>query len=272
MRDTEGVQFLQWCLPKLGLIWPGYRKVRRQVYKRIQRRIQSLGLPSLADYQSYLEAHPEEWAALDSYCWIPISRCYRDKSAFQFLEREVLPSLAQQVQAGDEHVLRCWSIGCASGEEPYSLSLLWKLKLQAQFPMVRLVILATDIDDHAISRAQQGCYPPSSLKDLPESWRTQGFDQTAEGLRIKPEFREPVNFLVQDLRQAAPEETFDLILCRYLAFTYFDVPLQSHALRQITGRMRAGAALVIGKGESLPEGEFGLIPWSEKEGVYRRAS
>jgi chemotaxis protein methyltransferase CheR len=80
-----------------------------------------------------------------------------------------------------------------------------------------------------------------------------------------------VTFVEQDIRQTAPEETFHLILCRYLPFTYFDAPLQSQTLRQIVERMRPGGAIVIGKGESLPEGEFGLIPWSEKEGVYRRA-
>jgi len=271
MKDAEGVQFLQWCLPRLKLCWPGYRKVRRQVYKRIQRRLQSLGLPSLADYRTYLETHPEEWAVLDSFCWIPISRFYRDKSVFQFLESAVLPSIAQQLHTGGESILRCWSLGCASGEEPYGLSLLWKLTLQARFPAVRLVILATDIDEQAVARAQRGCYPLSSLKDLPEGWRTQGFDDTAEGFRIKPEFREPVTFLVQDIRQAAPEETFHLILCRYLAFTYFDVPLQSHTLRRLVERMGAGSALVIGSKERLPDGEPGLIPWSEKEGIYRRA-
>ncbi len=180
MRDADGVQFLQWCLPRLRLVWPGYRKVRRQVYTRIQRRFQSLGLLSLADYRAYLETHPEEWAVLDSCCWIPISRFYRDKSVFQFLEREVLPSLAQQAQARGQRVLRCRSLGCAAGEEPYSLSLLWTLKLQAQFPTVRLAVLASDIDDRAVARAQRGCYPPSSLRDLPESWRTEAFDEAAE--------------------------------------------------------------------------------------------
>lgn len=271
MKDTEGVQFLQWCLPRLRLRWSGYRKVRRQVYKRISARLQLLGLHSVADYRSYLETHPEEWEVLDSSCWIPISRFYRDKGVFQFLEHEALPSLARQALAQGESVLRYWSLGCAAGEEPYSLSLLWKLKLQAQFPTVRLVILATDIDDRALARAQQGCYPPSSLKDLPESWRGQAFDYTAEGFRIKPEFQEPVTFLVQDIRETAPEETFHLILCRYLAFTYFDAALQNQTLRQLVERVQRGGALVIGNGETLPDGEFGLTPWSEKDGVYRRA-
>jgi len=271
MKDVEGVQFLQWCLPRLHLCWPGYRKVRRQVYKRIQRRLQSLGLQSPADYQTYLETHPEEWAVLDSSCWIPISRFFRDKEVFQFLEQEVLPSLARQALAQDESVLRCWSIGCAAGEEPYSLSLLWRLNLQFQFPTIRLVVLATDIDDQAIARAQRGCYSPSSLKDLPKSWRTQGFDHTAEGSSIKPEFRESVTFLMQDFRQAAPEETFHLVLCRYMAFTYFDAALQNKTLRQLVERIRTGGALVIGNGETLPEGNFALAPWPGVRGIYRRA-
>ena len=272
MKDAEGVRFLQWSLPQLRLRWPGYRKVRRQVYKRTSARLQSLGLHSLDDYRSYLETHPEEWEILDSSCWVPISRFYRDKSVFQFLEQDGLPSLARQVLAESEMVLRCWSIGCAGGEEPYSLSLLWKLALEARFPAIRLAILATDVDDQAIARAERGCYQPGSLKDLPESWRMKGFDRTSEGFwMIKPEFREPVTFLKQDIRQAVPEETFHLILCRYLAFTYFDGPLQSKTLRDLVERMHIGGALVIGKNERLPDRDAGLIPWSEKEGVYRRA-
>jgi chemotaxis protein methyltransferase CheR len=271
MKDVEGVHFLQWCLPKLGLIWPGYRKVRRQVYKRVQRRLETLSLSALVDYQRYLETHPEEWSALDSLCWISISRFYRDKAVFEFLEREAFPSLARHALTQGESVLRCWSIGCAGGEEPYSLSLLWKLELQARFPTVRLVILATDIDDQAVARAQRGCYPPSSLRDLPESWRGRGFDRTAEGSLIKAEFRESVTFLKHDIREAAPKETFHLILCRYLPFTYFDIQLQINTLRRLVERMAPGGALVVGKGEQLPAGEFGLVPWSEKEGVYRRA-
>jgi chemotaxis protein methyltransferase CheR len=225
----------------------------------------------LDDYRSYLTAHPEEWEALDSFLWISISWFYRDKSLFQFLEQEVLPSLAHQALTQGESVLRCWSIGCAGGEEPYSLSLLWKLKLQAQFPTVRLVILATDIDKQVLCRARKGCYTFSSLKDLPESWRLQGFDHGPEGFWIKPEFREPVTFLVQDIRQATSEETFHLILCRYLTFTYFDAPLQAKTMRQLMERLHTGGALVTGKDERLPDGDFGLIPWSQREGVYRRA-
>jgi chemotaxis protein methyltransferase CheR len=99
----------------------------------------------------------------------------------------------------------------------------------------------------------------------------QGFDQTAEGSSIKTEFREPVTFLEQDIHHTMLRESFHLILCRYLVFTYFDAALQSDTLHRLVERMASGGTLVVGKGERLPNNDFGLIPWSEKEGVYRRA-
>jgi chemotaxis protein methyltransferase CheR len=83
IRDPDGVQFLQWGLPRLHLRWPGFRKVRRQVYKRLNRRMLDLQLSGLDEYRVYLENHPTEWAILDTLCWISISRFYRDKGVFQ---------------------------------------------------------------------------------------------------------------------------------------------------------------------------------------------
>jgi chemotaxis protein methyltransferase CheR len=87
MNDREGVEFLQWCLPRLKLRWPGFRKVRRQVYKRIDRRVKELGMPSVGAYRAYLEDHSDEWAVLDALCRIFISRFYRDKAVFECLDR-----------------------------------------------------------------------------------------------------------------------------------------------------------------------------------------
>jgi chemotaxis protein methyltransferase CheR len=270
MKDDDGVRFLQWTLPRLRLRWPGFRKVRRQVYKRIDRRVKELGFAEVGRYRSYLEAHPEEWPVLDALCWISISRFYRDQGVFQYLEREVLPQLARTVGAGGATELRAWSIGCASGEEPYTLAILWKLALAPQFPSLRLSILATDVDQWAIERARSGCYPGSSVKDLPAEWRAKAFSPTIDGFCVKPEYREPVSFFVQDLRERAPEGPFHLILCRNLVFTYFDDELQREMLNKLIGRLVPGGALVIGNTESLPERDSELESWSARLGVYRK--
>jgi hypothetical protein len=79
MQDAECVALLRWALPRLGLRWPGFRKVRRQVCKRINRRIKELGLADVAAYREHLERVPEEWPRLDALCRITISRFYRDR-------------------------------------------------------------------------------------------------------------------------------------------------------------------------------------------------
>ena len=270
MKDPEGVALLQWALPKLRLRWPGFRKVRRQVYKRIDRRLKELGLASVAEYQAYLDAHPAEWASLDALCWISISRFYRDKGVFQFLGEAVLPQLAQMAVSRREQDVRCWSIGCAGGEEPYTLAILWQFGLAPRFPSLSVRILASDVDQQAIERAQKGCYLAGSLKDLPEDWRSQAL-VPSEGMScVKAEFRRAVSFLAQDIRHAAPDGLFHLILCRNVAFTYFDDELQRETLRKITQRLTPGGALVIGSTESLPAGGSELEVWSQKLGVYRK--
>ncbi len=270
MKDSDCVEFLQWALPKLHLRWPGYRKVRRQVCRRIDRRLKELNLPHVAAYRAYLDNHPPEWSVLDSLCWIPLSRFYRDKGVFQLLEREVLPHLVQNALAAGRNKLRCWSIGSASGEEPYTLAILWKTVLEPQFPGLGLHILATDVDPHAIERAGQACYSASSLKELPADWRAHAFVLTPEGFVVKPAYRELVSFELQDIRTTVPDEWFDLILCRYVVFTYFDDIQQREILVKIEQKLVVGGVLVIGSTEDLPEGATLLTPWTKTARVYRK--
>ena len=270
MTDLECVQFLQWALPRLRLRWAGFRKVRKQVCRRLARRINELGLPAVSAYRAYLDTHPEEWTIVDSLCPITISRFYRDRATFHALEGDVMPALATAALARGDPTLRCWSIGCASGEEPYTVAMLWMLRLQHRFPC-RLQIIATDIDSSAIERTRAGCYPSSSLKDLPPPWVAEAFTRSDGLYCLRRDVREPVVFLRQDVRTAAPEGPFHLILCRNIAFTYFDDGLQRETLETIRSRLIVGGALVIGSTESLPEGVSGFVPWSPYRGLFQRS-
>jgi chemotaxis protein methyltransferase CheR len=270
LTDPEADQFLQWCLPRLHLRWRGFRKVRSTVQKRINRRLQELGLPNVEAYRTYIEDHATEWAMLDTLCWIPISHFYRDRSVFQHLEHEVLPGLAQLMVARGEVEMRCWSAGCAGGEEPYTLAILWKHRLAMRFPIIRLQILATDIDPEAIRRAERGCYRASSLRDLPIEWRSEAFSTMTDELCLKEEYRAEVTFIVQDIRESLIEGPFHLILCRNLVFTYFDETSQREILQKLTDKLCSGGALIIGKLESLPDGPSEIQPWLPGLGVYRR--
>jgi chemotaxis protein methyltransferase CheR len=270
MKDADCVSFLQWALPQLRMRWPGFRKVRKQVCKRIDRRRKELGLPDVAAYRSYLETHPGEWSMLDSLCRIFISRFYRDRGVFDHLRQVVLPVLAELAVTRGERTLRGWSIGCASGEEVYTLSLIWHLELQARFPALAFQLVATDADQTMLQRAQRGCYPASSLKELPPAWREAAFVRTGEVYCLGEEFRAGLEFCCQDIRAQQPEETFHLVLGRYLVFTYFEESLQQQVLAQITRRLLPGGGLVIGKTESLPDGTASLTAWFSQQGIYQR--
>ena len=97
MKDEACISFLQWALPRLHMHWPGFRKVRRQVCKRLGRRLEELHLSNLGDYRLYLEDNPPEWHILDTICRITISRFYRDWGVFDTLQSQVLPELVEKV-------------------------------------------------------------------------------------------------------------------------------------------------------------------------------
>ena len=271
MTERECIDFLKWCLPRLRLRWPGFRKVRRTVCKRVQKRIRALGLEGVAAYRPYLEETPEEWAGLDALCRIPRSRFYRDGPVFDFLGDAVLPELARASRARGARVLRAWSAGSASGEEPYTLSMIWGLSLQPGFPDLTLRIHASEVDGALLERARRACYGTGSLKEVPRAWLTEAFTGTDGFFRLRPAFRDRVAFRRQDIREALPDGPFDLILCRNLVFTYFDAGLQGVILARVLERLVAGGALVIGKSEVLADRPAGLADWGRGLGVYRKA-
>jgi len=270
VTDRECVEFLQWALPQLGLRWPGFRKVRRQVHKRIVRRLNELGLTQISEYREYLRTNSDEWSVLEGFTCISISRFYRDRDVFDHLRDILLPgAVAAAKDRGEEHI-RIWSAGCASGEEPYTLAMIWTKCVQPHFPGLSLHVVATDADEHMRERARQASYPPSSIKDVPADWKDEFFRRSGDEYVISQELRRHVEFRHQDIRAHVPAESFDIVLCRNLVFTYFDEQRQRQVLERLENRLVSGGYLVIGKHESLPSETQGLLPCLQRLGLYRR--
>ena len=269
MTDAECIAFLQWALPRLERRWIGYRKVRGVVCKRLGKRLHALGLHELRAYRTRLEECPGEWTQLDALLGIPLSRFYRDRGVFDLLQSQVLPELVRAAIADARTGLHCWSAGCASGEEPYTLAMVWRLRLQPIFPELKMHIVATDLDATLLERATAGCYRRSSLKELPTDVLAQAFEPRADALCVRVPFR-TVQFIQQDLRTVMPEGPFDVVLCRNVILTYFAASAQRQLVQRIASRLRIGGILVIGIHESLPDGASGLAPWPGARSVYRR--
>jgi chemotaxis protein methyltransferase CheR len=270
-RDAE-VEFLQWALPRLGLRWAGFRRVRRQVCRRLRRRVEALGLEDLDAYRAHLDAHLDEWEVLDGLTAITISRFYRDREVFARLEHEVLPGLASAALAAGRDRLRCWSAGCASGEEAYTLALMWGAVGAAGVPSLGFEILATDVDATMLDRARAAAYPASSLKALPHAWRERGFLRRDGLYMLRSEPRRLVTLGRHDLRAPPPECAFDLVLCRNVAFTYLAAEPQRVVLGHLAAALRPRGALTIGLHESLPQPAPGFEPWPGARAVFRRTT
>ncbi|MDH3285225.1 MAG: chemotaxis protein CheR [Acidobacteriota bacterium] len=271
MRDDDGVAFLQWALPSMGMQWAGFRKVRRQVCRRISRRMRSLGLTEEGTYREYLNGHPDEWITLAGLCRVTISRFYRDRGTYEHLGAVVLPQVAAAAQRRGDTQLRCWSAGCASGEEPYSVALSWLFRVGEAARGVALRILGTDIDPLLLRRAGRACYPHSSVRELPREWTQRAFTRASgagDDYCLLPEYRKDVAFACQDIRAAMPAGRFDLILCRNLVFTYFDEVWQERLAMELARKLHAGGALVVGCHETVPHGVASIEPAPGPRGIF----
>lgn len=269
MEDYKCVSFLQWALPKLHMRWRGFRKVRRQVCKRIDRRITELGLSGVESYRKYLDDNLEEWKILDHFCRITISRFYRDRVVFDYFGTDVLPDLAHSIVERNKKVIRVWCAGCASGEEPYTIALIWHYKIFPKFPDLHLEIIATDIDPQVIKRAEKGCYQQSSLRNLPTEWLVDAFNQQNDLFSLKQFCKEYVLFQNLDVRDESPAGFFHIIFCRNLAFTYFDLELQLSVFKKFHDKLETGGVLVSGTHERIPDEKNAFKTWVEHIPIFK---
>ena len=270
MNDPDCTAFLQWALPQISLRWPGFRKVRRQVCKRLKQRIHNLQLANFAAYRARLENDPSEWEVVDQCCHITISRFFRDKGVFEALRERVLLDIAAHAKQ-EGRAAQIWSAGCAAGEEPYTLRILWDIEIASLCPGVSLTIVATDIDEIMLARARDGCFAATSLRELPPHLIGQAFDRVGSRFCIKPRHRDGLTFLHQDIRSEAPTFFFDLILCRYPAFTYFAPPLQEQVLARIMDQLLPNGYFVIGTHERLPNYGAPLTRLGRSPQIFRKS-
>jgi len=263
MFDAEGDRFLEWALPQRGLRWRGFRRNRRQVVRRLHGRIAALGLADVAAYRRFLADHPDEWIVLDGLCRVTISRFARDREMWTALTDDVLPRLAREAVGS---TVRAWSAGCGAGEEPFTLAIAWALEIAPRWPAVRLDVLATDLDDVQLARAAAGRFPSGALRELPDHWRSAAFDHQDGEAHLREPFRAPIRFAHHDVRTPPPAGPFDLVLCRNLAYSYFDEPTQRAVTASLRTVLRTGGVLVVGRDERLPDGIRDFAPSSH--GIY----
>jgi chemotaxis protein methyltransferase CheR len=260
-------EFLKKIAPLFGLQHRPFQ--RRGVRRKIEWRIIEIGLPNFDEYLLKVQKDPEEQSHLSKILTVTISRFFRDQEVFDLLENSIIPAIIKNKKENDEFKL--WSIGCASGEEPYSILLLWKEKFENNFPSIHLSILATDINERLLERAKKGKYKKSSLKEIPEEV-LQSFFKIENGFYILDRsIRDALEFRRHDIIHEEPFLGMDIVFCRNLAFTYFSKESQMGVLKKIVSSLNGEGYLIIGKDESLPPTYPTLfVPIFPTERIYQK--
>lgn len=239
------------------------------IARRLWRRLAAAGVPTLAAYLDYLEAHPEEEQRLIADFLIKVTRFFRDPALFARLREEIIPELVD-VARREGRELRLWSAGCATGEEAYSLALLVAEALAAgpqPPPPVRL--FATDLDATALAFARRGVYPSTALADVPTDLRDRYFAEHDGVVEAAKSVRSLIVFGSHDLAQRPPFPNTDLVLCRNVLI-YFAPALQRRALEIFAFSLREGGVLVLGKSETTRPLDGAFVTIDRRLRLYRR--
>jgi chemotaxis protein methyltransferase CheR len=259
-------EFIKEVVPLLGLSWRPFK--RRGIRRRLERRLVDIGVSSFAEYGSRVKKDAGEQAHLSRILTVTISRFFRDRDVFNQLETSIFPAILERKNPGK---LGAWSIGCASGEEPYSLSLLWRARFERDWSQVELRVVATDIDAALLERAKEGKYKESSLREVPGEILKEYFKPDGEGYMLDKGIRESVKFRTHDVLRDEPLSGMDVILCRNLAFTYFSRVSQLAVMGKVADSLDEEGYFIIGKEESLPLSYPTLfVPVLQREKIYQR--
>lgn len=259
LSDNEFRQLLE----ALNRPWAGYRKVRKGVKKRVRRHMERLGCNTVETYLQQLALSPEEKAICEENLLVTISRFFRDRRLWQVLNERLLPRLIQTFEAP----IRIWCAGCACGEEPYSLAIVWSSIENSP----TLELLATDTQSVCLDRAQKGVYGRSSLKEVRGELRDAYFISRRGGrsFQIKTNRLPPIQWQRHNLFDPPPHGPFQMIFLRNNLLTYHQGPLLRAVFDRIVRKLTPGGYLVAGSHEKLPSSTHSLIRDPDCPWVYR---
>jgi two-component system, chemotaxis family, CheB/CheR fusion protein len=229
-----------------GFDFTGYK--RSSLRRRINKRMQTRHIERYGDYLDYLEVHPEEFIQLFNTILINVTGFFRDAAAWEFLATVVLPGLIAGKQPHEP--IRVWSAGCASGEEAYTLAMVFAEALGLEGFRQRVKIYATDVDEEALMQGRQASYSARDLQPVPLELRGKYFEAVGNRFVFRPDLRRVVIFGRHDLVQDAPISRLDLLVCRN-TLMYFNAETQSRILARFHFALNDTGVIFLGKAEMM---------------------
>lgn len=243
-------------LMEIGTILSMWRSINMSAYKdkcmkrRAAIRMRATRCRDATEYCNLLRQSPQELDLLQKALTVHVSQFFRNPSMFDKLRDDVLPGLFRSCKENGTTKLRFWCLGCAGGEEPFSLAMILREHFSKEMRTVKTSIVGTDIDTETIRAAQQAEFIEDRLRDVPADLRERYFRQNGPRFRLVPELREMVTFLQGDITRTSEYVPSDLVVCRN-TLIYFARPDQEKILHGVADILPPGGILVLGKSEVL---------------------
>jgi two-component system CheB/CheR fusion protein len=243
---------------------------RPTMTRRIGRRLQVHGLPDVRSYLAFLHEHPDEIPVLLRDLLITVTNFFRDRDAFDGLRQEAIPKLFAGKTSDDQ--VRVWVVGCATGEEAYSIAMLMAEYASRLSDPPRIQLFATDIDELAIVQARECRYPQSIALDVSAERLRQFFTKEGDHYRVRKEIRELILFAPHNVLRDPPFSRLDLVSCRNLLI-YLNREMQDQILSTFHFSLMPGGYLFLGASESAEGVPSLFVPLDKKFRIFmRRAS
>ena len=243
--DAHFESLLRYVQESRGLDFRGYK--RASLKRRITLRMEATQTESFGAYQSHLEAHPGEFEELINTVLINVTSFFRDAEAWAVLKTQVVPQIIADVERGQP--IRVWSVGCASGEEPYSIAMLFAEALGPQDFSERVKIYATDLDENALRAARAATYSPHDVEGVPPELLAKYFEHTSHHYVFNRDLRRCVIFGRHNVVRDAPISRIDLLVCRNLLI-YLESETQDVVLPRLHYALGPEGFLFLGKAET----------------------
>jgi two-component system, chemotaxis family, CheB/CheR fusion protein len=239
---------------------------RASLKRRIDKRMESIGIKTYDAYLDHLEVHQDEFAALFNSILINVTSFFRDEPVWEFIASDVVPALIKAKDRGDS--IRIWSAACASGEEPYTLAILFADALGEHAFRERVKIYATDVDEQSLAEARQATYSPRLVAGVSPQHLEKYFDHVNGNYVFSRELRRSVIFGRHDLIQDAPISRVDLVACRN-ALMYFNAETQARIIARMYFALKDTGILLLGKAEILFNHATMFVPLDLKRRIFR---
>ena len=231
------------------------------IYRRIERRMGLHQIKKINNYVHFLQENPQEVDLLFRELLIGVTNFFRDPEAWAQLKAEVLPSILSRHTSN--HALRAWIPACSTGEEAYSLAMLFQEALEQLKPTrkIALQIFATDLDPQAIEKAREGIYPANIVADVSAERLERFFVKVERGYQVTKTIREMIIFAPQNIIMDPPFTKLDLVSCRNLLI-YLTPELQKKLLPLFHYSLNPGGFLFLGSAETVGNftNLFGVLP------------